>query len=194
MGGKRQAHHVQTRIRLVRRLVVEGMAEGEIVQVLTRGVRGPDGQPIKVSEATARRDLAAVASEFRDLFDSDDAIEREIGAAFDRYRQIAIVAAKGPKPNFPAAISANDRIVKIAASRSTRWAHLAGVAAVRALGEDSAGLPPLVEGDSELMARAQELATMDMDELRDHHRQLRDRVAALGLDVVEGGKASSSGA
>lgn len=178
------AHQVQVRRRLVRRLLVEGMAEGEIVQVLVKGVQGPDGKPIQVSESTARRDLAAIAEEFKAIFDSEEAIEREIGAAFESFKGISRKAQAGPKPNYHAAISALDRVVKIAASRSPRWRHLAGGSGARAVGE----LPPLVEADdAELQARAQELARMDSAELIAHHRQLRERVAALGLEVVEGG-------
>lgn len=185
MAEKATAHQVTVRRRLIRRLLVEGMAEGEIVQVLQKGVQGPDGKPIQVSESTARRDLAAVSEEFRAIFDSDEAVEREIGAAWEQYKGIARKAQAGPRPNYHAAISALDRVVKIAASRSERWRHLAGPAAARTAAE----LPPLVEGDdAELQARAQELARMDGPELQAHHRQLRERLAALGLEVVDGGQ------
>lgn len=181
--AKRSAHQVQVRRRLIRRLLVEGMAEGEIVRAVTAGVRGADGQVIQASESTVRRDLAAVSDEFRALFDSDDAIEREIGAAWEGYKAIARKAQAGNRPNYHAAISALDRVVKIAASRSPRWRHLAGSAASRTTTE----FPGLVEdGDAEIVARAQELASMDDQELRAHHRQLRERMDALGLELVDG--------
>jgi hypothetical protein len=175
---------VVSRRRLVRRLLVEGMGEGEIVRVLVAGVQA-GGEVVRVSEATARRDLAAVAAEFRDLFDSDDSVELEIGAAWERYKGIAKAASSGPRPNFHAAISALDRVVKIAASRSPRWRHLAGSAASRTT-TDTPGLIP--EGDAELVARAQELAGLDDQELREHHRRLRERMNALGLTELPGGK------
>lgn len=188
---KQTAHQVQVRRRLVRRLLVEGMAEGEIVQVLVQGVQGPDGKPIKVSEATARRDLAAVSAEFAAIFDSDEAVEREIGAAWEAYKAIARKAQAGSRPNYHAAISALDRVVRIAASRSERWRHLAGAHGRRASEGDA---PPLVEGDdAELLARAQEVARMDDRELLAHHRQLRQRIADLGLEVVDGGTAAAEG-
>lgn len=179
--GKATAHQVQVRRRLIRRLLVEGMAEGEIVRALEAGVQGADGHPIRASESTIRRDLAAVSAEFQALFDSEDAIEREIGAAWEAYKGIARKAQAGPRPNYHAAISALDRVVKIAASRSPRWRHLAGAAAARS-GPD---LPLVDTPDAELVARAQELAAMDSTELRAHHRQLRERMAALGLELVE---------
>lgn len=186
-SAKATAHQVQIRRRLVRRLVVEGMAEGEIVRALVLGVQGPDGKAIRVSEATARRDLAAISDEFKALFDSDEAVEREIGAAWETYKGIARKAQAGPRPNLHAAIAALDRVVKIAASRSPRWRHLAGSAASRT----TEPIPGLVEdSDAEILARAQELAGMEPDQLRAHHRQLRERMADLGLDLVDGGRAA----
>jgi len=162
------------------------MGEGEIVRVLVAGI-SVEGKPIKVSEATARRDMAAVAAEFRDLFDTDDSVELEIGAAWERYKGIARAAQAGPRPNYHAAIAALDRVVKIAASRSPRWRHLAGSAASRS----TEPIPGLVEeGDAELMARAHELVGMEPDELRAHHRELRARMEALGLTEFPGGKAA----
>jgi len=166
------------------------MGEGEIVRVLVAGVQA-EGRTIKVSEATARRDLAAVAQEFRDLFDSDDSVALEIGAAWEGYKRIARAAQGGTRPNYHAAISALDRVVKIAASRSPRWRHLAGSAASRTTTE-TPGLVP--EGDAELVARAQELAGLDDQELREHHRRLRERMADLGLQELPGGRDTDEGA
>lgn len=179
---KATAHHVVSRRRVVRSMFVAGMAEGAIVQALVQGVE-VDGVRYCCSDATARRDLAAISDEFRAIFDSDDAIEREIGAAWEAYKTIARRAQSGSKPNYHAAIAALDRVVKIAASRSARWAQLAGGG--RAVTEPPR---PLVdEPDAELTARAQELAALGLDELRDYHRSLRERVDALGLEVVDGG-------
>jgi len=182
---RKTAHQVVARRRVVRRLLVEGMADGEIVRALVIGLP-IEGRVVKVSEKTARDDLAAVSDEFRDLFDCDDAVEREIGAAWERYKLIAKNAQLGKRPNYHAAIAALDRVVKIAASRSTRWRHLAGSAASKATTE----LPGLVpETDAELLARAQELAGLEPDDLREQHRQLRDRVEALGLARGPAGEA-----
>lgn len=164
------------------------MADGEIVRVLVSGVAGPDGKPIKVSEATARRDLAAISDEFRGIFDSDDAIEREIGAAFQRYKLIGTKAMGGKRPNYHAAIAATDRVVKIAASRSDRWGHLAGTGRARGAQEVGPAAPLVAEGDAELVARAQELMTKPLDELRTHHRRLRERMDELGLTLEAGGE------
>lgn len=184
-AGKQTAHQVVVRRRVVRRLLVEGMAEGEIVAALTKGLEGPGKVVIRVSEATARRDLAAVSEEFRAIFDSDDAVEREIGVAWERYKGIAKQAISGPRPQLHAAIAALDRVVRIAASRSPRWRHLAGSAASRMNPEPPGGLGDAE--DAELLARAQELAGMDEEDLKAHHRRLRARMTEMGLEVLDGG-------
>ena len=192
---RRTAHEVIARRRVVRRLLVEGMPEGEIVRRLVEGL-AVGSKTFQVSEATARRDLVAISDEFRGLFDSEDAIEREIGVAWERYKRLASeamnpkpVGGRPQRPQYHAAITALDRVVKIAASRSARWRHLAGGAAMRA----ELGTPEIGEEQEHaqrLAARAQELAQLEPDELRGHHRKLRERMEAHGLTVHDRDKAS----
>lgn len=172
------------RRRLVRRLITENVNNGEIVRLLVQGVQIPGGPIVKVSESTARRDVDAVEAEFADLFPTEAAADAEIGKCYEVYTRISVDAAKGPRPQYHAAITATDRRVKIAASRSSRWRHLAG----------PLGAPPganVPELEAEAAARVAELAGMDDAELEKHHRRLVERANLLGLEVHPGGNVTA---
>lgn len=208
MADKAQAHGVRSRRRLVRRLFVEGWPEGEIVRQLVAGVEDllGAGGVYQVSESTARRDLVAVKSELAGSLGDQEAQDAEVLAAFMRYKLIAAramggftvdvegvdakVAARLARPNLHAAIAATDRVVKIAALGSAKWGALSGVkGGVVPAGE----LPPLVEGEDELVARARELARMDTQDLAERQRQLQERIDHLGLEVHQGAKSAAGG-
>lgn len=168
------------RRRLVRRLIVENVSNAEIVRLMVEGVKLSSGKCVKVSDSTARRDIEAVEAEFADLFPTEAAADAEIGKCLELYKTIAHSAVKGPRPQFHAATTALDRIVRIAASRSGRWRHLAGTLVA----------PPGGGGgdvDAEAAARVAELASADDPELTQYHRRLTERLAALGLTVHPGG-------
>lgn len=168
------------RRRLVRRLITENVSNGEIVRLLVQGVQLSGGPVVKVSESTAHRDVAAVEAEFADLFPTEAAADAEIGKCYEVYTRISVEAAKGAKPQYHAAITATDRRVKIAASRSSRWRHLAGP-----LTAPPGGAVP--EDQAEAAARVAELAGMDDQELEKHHRRLVERANLLGLEIHPGG-------
>ena len=172
------------RRRLVRRLIVENMTTGEIVALLVAGAANPKTGTLlaaRVSESTARRDVAAVEEELAALFSTEEAADAEIGACYELYKKISVAASSGPKPQYHAAITATDRRIRIAASRSSRWRHLAGP-----LGA-AAPMGSLPEADAEAAARLAELAAMDDDGLIARHRQLVERANLLGLEVLDGG-------
>lgn len=168
------------RRRLVRRLIVENVSNAEIVRLMVEGVKLAGGKCVKVSDSTARRDIEAVEAEFADLFPTEAAADAEIGKCLELYKTIAHAAVKGARPQYHAATTALDRIVKIAASRSSRWRHLAGtlVPAPGAGGGDV---------DAEAAARVAELTSADDPELVGYHRRLTERLSALGLTVHPGG-------
>lgn len=185
---KATAYQVTERRRIVRRLVVEGVPEGEIVAMFVNGVDtknphlGVKGV-VQVSESTARRDLALVLEEFAGLFTSEDAATLEIGAARERIRQIAVRAASGPRPQYHAALAANVRLIDLAARGCPAYHHLASTRVA------SGGLPPdeLDEDERKLAAEVAELRSLPQDELERRHHQLEARSRALGLKVHPGG-------
>jgi hypothetical protein len=181
---KAKAYQVVERQRLVRRLLVEGLPDGEIVKILTLGVDLPPpiGR-VSVSEATARRDIVDVAAEFAALCSDRDASAIEIGTAKARIRSIAVKAASGPRPQYHAALQANRALIELAARSHPDFHHLATgrVQGSEALGDG--------DGDGEdtgLVAELAELKGLDRPELERRHRQLEARTRALGLTVHPG--------
>lgn len=184
--GKKPSYAVQIRRRLVRQLLVEGLPDGQIVKLLVQGTRPhKGGEIIKVSEATARRDLEAVGQEFSDLFGDENMITREIGAAFERYKLIGSRAMAAGR--YSAAVQATDRVLKIAATASTQDRFRRLVERRRAdIPGTGAGADGL--GDGEMSAALAELEALELGELEQVHRQKLARLESMGIKVLDGGK------
>ncbi len=181
-SGRRTAHKVTRRRRLVRGLIVEGIDESEIARMLEVGVAMEEGGRrvvVKASKSTVRRDVAAIADEFRGLFDSDESRELEIGAAYARLKAIAVSAASGARPQYTAAIRANEAVIRIASGRSDRWRHL--VDRRHAIQQDDEDPEAEVDAGD---ARRAELARMTTEDLQERSRTLQASVERLKLKLV----------
>lgn len=183
-SGRRTTHKVTRRRRLVRGLIVEGIDESEIARMLELGVELAEGGRrivVKASKSTVRRDVAAIADEFRGLFDSDEARELEIGAAYARLKAIAVSAASGARPQYTAAIRANEAVIRIASGRSDRWRHL--VDRRHAIQQDDEEEDLEVNGGD---ARRAQLREMTTEGLQARASDLAASVARLKLKLVGG--------
>lgn len=189
---KAMAYQKAERHRLVRMMLVDCVEEGEIVQHLTIGIEHPVLKVIRVSETTARRDIKEVGEEFAGLFTSEDAMEREIAGAFSRLKRIAVKAETAARPNYPAAITANMQIIKIASSKSSRWRHLYNPRAAP-VDQPEETDPSDTEG-LDLAAELEELAGMSDEELRKRSAKLQEKMEAMGLSVHETERAPATAA
>lgn len=174
------------RQRLVRRLLVEGTAQGTIVRALVAGVQLPDGRTAQVSESTARRDVREVAREFDGLFTDADATVIEVAAAYDRIGKIGKAAMAAGR--FGDALRAELALVKLATCRRPEWAtlHGRGARGLEGEGEGDAPTGDELTGDQAAdrawaQQRLAELARMKPDELRAHHDRLARRAGHLSL-------------
>jgi len=189
---------VLDRRRLVRRFLVEGTARSAVVAHLVRGVKLDDGRTIRVSESTARRDVAAVAEEFVGLFEDADMVALEVGSAAERIKEDARKLRQGHK--YAQAARIELLYVRLITAQRPEWAALHGgkTAANVTVGGVTVGVaaghPAPASGSAEeddwLRQRAAELASKSPAELRSHVEVLRGRVAHL--TVHEGGAAPAA--
>lgn len=119
-GTKRGGETATARKRreLVKELLISGVSEAEIVEILEAG-QVYKGETIKAQARIVRLDLQKLGEDWRRILDDPEVTDREVYAIRERVTRIAVAAAGAKK--YREALAAEALLLRLAALRSARW-------------------------------------------------------------------------
>lgn len=179
-GTKRGGETATARKRreLVKELLISGISEPEIVELLEAG-QVYKGEKIQAQARIVRLDLQKLGEDWRRLHDDPEVTEREVAAIRERVTRIAVQAGAAKK--YREALAAEAFLLRLAGLRSARWRE-----PLDALPAGSPAIPgSVLEDRDRLLLAAARVRSMDDRELVAFVEERRALVLAR-RNVIEG--------
>jgi len=183
-GTKRGGETATARKRreLVKELLISGISEAEIVELLEAG-QVYKGETIKAQARIVRLDLQKLGEDWRRILDDPEVTDREVYAIRERVTRIAVQAAG--KGKYREALAAEALLLRLAALRSARWREPESGPAIT-VNAAQAVIPGSVRDETDrVLLVATRVRSMDDRELLAFVRERRALLEARAADVID---------